>query len=200
LCQEIIDSGGAYLFAVKDNQPGLLRDIELEFAAQPAAFSPSSQHERLSERQRCSEPDKGHGRQERRTLISTVTLNHHLDWPSVKQVCRIERERTKGEKSTTETAYYITSLPRHEATAAQLETIIRDDWGRIENGVHWVRDMVLDEDRCTIYRGHSPQNWATARNAALNFLRSLKSDNLAATIRNFTRNSLRLFAILGYVK
>lgn len=40
LCQEIIDSGGDYLFAVKDNQPGLLRDIELEFAAQPAAFSP----------------------------------------------------------------------------------------------------------------------------------------------------------------
>jgi hypothetical protein len=63
-----------------------------------------------------------------------------------------------------------------------------------------VRDVVFDEDRCTIYRGHSPQNWATARNAALNFLRTLKIDNLAATIRSFTRNSLRLFALLGYVK
>ena len=40
LCQEVIDSGGDYLIAVKENQPGLLRDIELEFAAQPAAFSP----------------------------------------------------------------------------------------------------------------------------------------------------------------
>jgi hypothetical protein len=40
LCQEVIDSGGDYLVAVKDNQPGLLRDIELEFTAQPAAFSP----------------------------------------------------------------------------------------------------------------------------------------------------------------
>lgn len=129
-----------------------------------------------------------------------MALNHHLDWPGVKQVCCIERKRTQGEKSTTEMAYYVTSLPRHKAAAAQLETIIRGHWGCIENGVHWVRDVVLDEDRCTIYRGHSPQNWATARNAALNFLRNLKTDNLAATIRNFTRNSLRLFAILGYVK
>lgn len=40
LCQQVIDSGGDYLVAVKENQPGLLREIELEFTAQPAAFSP----------------------------------------------------------------------------------------------------------------------------------------------------------------
>lgn len=40
LCQKVLDSGGDYLIAVKENQPGLLREIELEFAAQPAAFSP----------------------------------------------------------------------------------------------------------------------------------------------------------------
>lgn len=40
LCQAVIDSGGDYIFTVKENQPGLLRDIELEFAAQPAVFSP----------------------------------------------------------------------------------------------------------------------------------------------------------------
>ena len=39
LCQQVIDSGGDYLITVKENQPGLLRDIELEFAAQPAALS-----------------------------------------------------------------------------------------------------------------------------------------------------------------
>jgi len=112
----------------------------------------------------------------------------------------VERARTRHGKTTTGTAYYITSLPRSKARAAQLAALIRDHWGRIENGVHWVRDVVLDEDRCTIFRGHSPQNRAMTRNAALNFLRSLKTDNLAAALRNFTRNSLRLFALLGYVK
>lgn len=152
------------------------------------------------ERQTFSAPGKGHGRRERRTLISTVALNHHLNWPGVKQVGRLVRQRIKDGKASIETAYYISSLPRGKATAEQLSALIRDHWGRIENGVHWVRDVVLDEDRCTIYRGHSPQNWATVRNAALNYFRSLKTDNLAKAFRNFTRNSSRLFASLGYVK
>jgi hypothetical protein len=42
VCQQILDSGGDYLFSVKANQPTLLRDIEQEFAAQDAAFSPLS--------------------------------------------------------------------------------------------------------------------------------------------------------------
>ena len=39
-CQQVLDSGGDYLVAVKENQPGLLREIQQEFAAQNAAFSP----------------------------------------------------------------------------------------------------------------------------------------------------------------
>lgn len=115
------------------------------------------------------------------------------------QVCRVVRQWTKNDKTTTETAYYITSLSRRKANAEQLAAIIRDHWGCIENGVHWIRDVVLDEDRCTIVKGHTPQSWATVRNTALDFLRTLKIDNFAATIRSFTRYSQRLFAILGYV-
>ena len=40
VCQKIVDSGGDYLFPVKGNQPALMRDIEQEFAASPAAFPP----------------------------------------------------------------------------------------------------------------------------------------------------------------
>jgi hypothetical protein len=40
LCEEIVDSGGDYFFQVKENQPNLLRDIQHEFAAREAAFSP----------------------------------------------------------------------------------------------------------------------------------------------------------------
>lgn len=109
------------------------------------------------------------------------------------------RERTRHGQKTTETAYYITSLQRRKANAAQLAKLIRDHWGRIENGVHWTRDLVFDEDRCRIFRGHSPQNWANVRNASLNLLRTLKTDNLTSQLRKFTRNPLRLFAILGFV-
>ena len=48
VCQKIVDSGGDYLFPVKGNQPALMRDIEQEFAASPAAFRPCVQRVRVS--------------------------------------------------------------------------------------------------------------------------------------------------------
>lgn len=39
-CQQVIDSEGDYLVPVKENQPALLREIQLEFTANPAVFSP----------------------------------------------------------------------------------------------------------------------------------------------------------------
>lgn len=155
---------------------------------------------REHERQEVRDLDKGHGRLERRTLTSTTGLNAFLNWPHVGQVCRVIRQRDIRGRRETETAYYVTSLKRQQADAAQLLKLCRRHWGAIENGVHWVRDSTLDEDRCTIFSGHAPQNLAAFRNAALNWLRRRKSGNLAATIRSFTRNSQRLFAILGYVK
>lgn len=40
LCKKIVKRGGDYFFTVKENQPTLLREIQHEFAAEPAAFSP----------------------------------------------------------------------------------------------------------------------------------------------------------------
>lgn len=40
LCEQIVQDGGDYFFPVKENQPTLLRDIQLELAANEAAFSP----------------------------------------------------------------------------------------------------------------------------------------------------------------
>jgi predicted transposase YbfD/YdcC len=142
--------------------------------------------------------DKGHGRIERRTLTSTTVLNDYLDWPGVQQVCRIERERRIDTKRETETVYYISSLPRTMAGPKDLLSLARDHWGAIENGLHYVRDEVLGEDRSTIFRGQAPQNLAALRNAALNSLRSGGIDTISATLRRFARDPLRLFTKLGY--
>jgi len=40
LCEQIVKDGGDYFFPVKENQPTLLREIQLELAAEEAAFSP----------------------------------------------------------------------------------------------------------------------------------------------------------------
>lgn len=143
---------------------------------------------------------KGHGRVERRTLESTTGLNWHLDWPGVRQVGRIERRRTVRGQTQVEIVYFVTSLSRRRANAAQLLKLARDHWGVIENGVHFVRDTTFAEDKCTVFRGHAPQNLAAFRNTALNWFRHRKFGNIAAAIRHFTRQSHRLFSILGFVK
>jgi predicted transposase YbfD/YdcC len=125
-------------------------------------------------------------------------LSNYVRWPGVKQVCQIVRERTARDVKTTEVAYYITSLSRSRANAATLLSLIRDHWGAIENGLHYIRDEAFAEDRCTIQSGHAPQNLAALRNTALNWLRSRGFDKVTATLRSFAWNSLRLFSILGY--
>jgi predicted transposase YbfD/YdcC len=150
------------------------------------------------ERERATTLDKGHGRIERRSITTTTVLNDYLDWPGVKQVCQVRRERRIGERVERETAYYITSLSRSRAGAQKLLSLVRGHWGAIENGLHYVRDEALGEDRSTIFRGHAPQNLAALRNAALNWLRSSGTGKITPALRNFARNPLRLFSQLGY--
>jgi predicted transposase YbfD/YdcC len=132
--------------------------------------------------------------------VSTTALTGHLDWPGAGQVVEVVRERTIRGAKATEVAYFVTSLSRERADAARLLHLIRRHWGAIENGLHWVRDEVLGEDRSTIRRGHAPQNWAALRNAALNWLRRQGVGPIASTLRSFNRHPARLFARIGQVK
>jgi predicted transposase YbfD/YdcC len=106
----------------------------------------------------------------------------------------------KGGVCETEVAYYVTSVDRSRADAAQMLELCRDHWGAIENGVHFVRDVTFEEDRCRIFSGQAPQNLAAVRNGALNWMRLHKVDNFAARIRSFARNTQRLFSLLGFLK
>ena len=123
-------------------------------------------------------------------------LNDHLSWPGVKQVCRLKRTITRGGKTTTETQYAITSVERARAAAFILLMWWRGHWG-IENKVHWVRDETFGEDRCRVRSGSAPQILAGVRNLVINWLRSHKTVNLAAALRENAWNPQRLFAMLG---
>ena len=73
--------------------------------------------------------DKGHGRQERRTLKATTALNAYLDWPGVAQVGQVERVVKRDGKTTREIRSFITSAPRELSNADQLREWTRGHWG-----------------------------------------------------------------------
>jgi len=63
--------------------------------------------------------------------------------------------------------------------------------------VHWVRDVVVDEDRSQVRTGHGPQVMATLRNLAISRLRLAGQRNIAAGLRWAGWDRSRAFALLG---
>ena len=128
--------------------------------------------------------DYRHGRKEIREVTVTDRLPRTLKWPHAKQLVRIVRTRTADGKTTTEIGYAITSLRRAEASATDLSRIVRDHW-RIENELHYTRDVTFGEDACRI-GGPAAIAWSVLRNVALYVYSTAGLKNRAEAQRRFT--------------
>lgn len=93
----------------------------------------------------------------------------HLGWPGAAQVARIERTRWVGDKAGTEVAYIVTSLSAAKAGPERLLALSRGHWA-IENRLHYVRDVSMDEDRCRVRAG--ARALAALRNLVLHLIRA----------------------------
>jgi predicted transposase YbfD/YdcC len=101
-----------------------------------------------------------------------------------------------GDRSTRETRYFITSVPRALAKAHQLLAWVRGHWC-IENRSHYVRDVTFGEDASRVRQGSGPQVLAAMRNAAIGFLRTLGVGNIAEALRRNAACVDELFTTLG---
>lgn len=163
IARQIVEQGGDYVLAVKENQPTLLANIRLFFddvrdngagAIRVSAYR---------------SVEKDHGRIETRTYCQTDTidwLEGKEKWAGLCSIGRVESRRRIGETQTVETRYFISSLPRR---VRALAAAVRGHWG-IENQEHYILDVAFREDACRIRRENAPANLATLRHIALNLL------------------------------
>ena len=179
--QWIISRGAHYLLTVKDNQPGLKRELE----KLPWKDVPST-----------SVPDGSHGRRVRRT-IKAVEAPAWIDFPGAAQVIRIRRTRTVKGRKHIEVVHLICSLPPTDARPEQVAAWARGHW-TIENRLHWVRDVVFDEDRHQLRTGNGPQIMAALRNLAISLIRLLHGPRapIAATTRAMARRPRRAIDLI----
>lgn len=164
--------GGHYLLAVKDNQPSLRAAVErVVEAACEADFVGVSGGE---------EVDDAHGRHEER-YVSVFGKPEGIpaDWPDVAAVVQVNREREVGGERTCTSHYYLTS---YAGTAAEMAAFVRGHWG-IENGLHWVLDVVFREDDSRVRAGHAGENLAMVRRAAVALLRRAPGKGTTPTKR-----------------
>ncbi len=120
----------------------------------------------------------------------------HQKWPGLAQGFELMRERTEKGKTSIEVVYGITSLKAHQADAGRLLALVRDHW-RIENCLHYVRDVTLGEDACRVRKGNAPQVLATLRNAAVHLLEGVQAESRTAATEHLTARTREALELLG---
>ena len=102
-------------------------------------------------------------------------------WKKLNSVGMVESVRTENGKTTVETRYYISNL---NLDAKKFGDSVRSHWG-IENSLHWILDVALNEDDCKIRKDNAPQNFAVLRHIAINLLGKEKSKKLGIQNKQF---------------
>ena len=178
IAQDIVEQGGDYLLAVKDNQPKLYEAV-LNAFEQAEAHAPQTMSTYRTEQ-------RGHGRHEQR-YYATLPLPANFDpklterWRSLSTLVVVEAQRSVEGKTTSAFRYYISSAKVDIERFAQA---VRGHWG-IENGLHWVLDVTFGEDDSRVRKGHGAENLARLRHIALNVLKADK--NMKLGVKNKRR-------------
>jgi len=179
IAQTIRDEKADYVLRVKDNQGKLHQDIQDWFAHADQVQFADMAHSY------AETVNKDHGRIEIRQCwvisdpLAFDYIRNYEGWTDLQSIVRVQRERRLADKTTTETAYYISSLA---ADAERLLAATRYHWA-VENSLHWVLDVIFREDEARARVGHAAQNMAILRQLALNILKNSPSKDSVRTKR-----------------
>lgn len=156
--------GTDYLLALKGNHKKLEADAHWLFAYHDRHGWDDTDHCYA-----CTE-EQGHGREEKRECWVLRTLDYLEDrasWKDLNALVRVRSTRTIGQKTSVEERFYLTSMTQDAPAILQATRL---HWG-IENGLHWVLDVVFKDDASKVKDRNSAQVWITLRQLAIAVLR-----------------------------
>jgi predicted transposase YbfD/YdcC len=166
VAEQITGRGGDYLLALKGNQKKAHVEVKHWFEANAFSLGGSLRP--------CFDAfDDGHGRLVRRRVFACTEVEPFAAaqrWPELAVVLAVENIRgiNGTGKVKAEIRYYLSSskLPPKLLAAA-----IRGHWA-IENGLHWILDVGLNEDGSRVRERNAARNLALLRKIALNLVRT----------------------------
>ncbi len=156
----VLKRGGHFALALKENQSKLFDAVARRFAR--------AGKRSVAERLELSTHDRREAR--RATVIRDTAVAAANRFPGVVALARVTSRRrlhgAPGGKAAVR--YYL--LSKYMA-AKRLLQIVRSHWG-IENRLHWVLDVVFDEDGSRARKDNGPENLAVLRRFAINLVRA----------------------------
>lgn len=179
--KKVANKHNLYMFQVKNNQKTLFK--KCKFIGE---HTPSTSTDTIQEKNR--------GRLETRTAsVHNLYLDIQYDgWQDLKHIIRIKRTVEEKGKTSEEIAYFITNADLH---ASEFNKKIRAHW-RIENSLHYIKDVTLKEDRLRIRTGQAPQNMSIIRTFILNLLRLNGETKIASAIRRIASDFVKLINLI----
>lgn len=188
MAETITGCGADYVLGLKGNHGPLMKSAQALFEAadKDLHFTETS--------------EQGHGRKESRRafVIPAPGLSEKHSFPGLKAIGRIESLRDTGAGSPEITVRHF--VLSRSVTPADLLRIVRAHW-TIENSLHWVLDVTLDEDLARSRRDNSAKNLAILRRMIMNILRTETSkSSLAGKLKRAGWNNAFLFKLLAHMR
>lgn len=178
--QLIVNSGNDYLVGIKGNQPKLLSYARtLTQQLLPTAIDIQLEHTR--------------GRVVQRTVrVYDQLCGIDSSWYNAQSLIAVERRGTRDGQDFHTFSYYLSSL---KASAINFAHAIRGHRD-IENGLHWIKDVVFGEDTAPIRTYNAATNWSIMRTFVINLLRAKGYRSLTKALRFLCHDLEQLFSIL----
>jgi predicted transposase YbfD/YdcC len=174
--KQIVDAEADYVLALKGNQDSMHKAVisyvdeqmERDFADVAA--------------RRHTTTETGHGREETRRYIqmpAPKSLPGFDLWKGLKSIGVVISLCLRNGKETTETRYYLSSLP---VGVKRFAHAVRGHWG-IENTCHWTLDVTYREDESRIRDVNMRENFAWLNRFTLSLLKQHSSKESVAMKR-----------------
>ena len=176
----IVEQGNDYVVGVKGNQPKLMQAIQQTAQHQPA-ISCDVEHQCTRDRE-----------VERTVEVYDALAGLPEGWEHAQSLVVVHRAGWRAGHPFERISYYLSSL---KASAWEFAIGIRGH-RLIENGLHWVKDVVFGEDEAR-FKVHKPaSNWSVVRNFALNLFRHGGHHSITRAMRLLGHDLDALFCLL----
>jgi predicted transposase YbfD/YdcC len=170
-----------YLIALKKNREAAYLTVESLTQTQVAKSSAVEQ------------PDESHGRQvQRQVHLFDPPPKLVKSYPNLKTVALVQRSGIRNKKPFSESVYYLSS---RDWDASSLLAATREHW-QIENGLHWIKDVLFKEDDPDRRGAHSPVNWAILNSFAITLARRQSFRTIPQALRAWANSLPEVFHFL----